>query len=74
MQHLQSRIVKSTIPLLKSGGRLVYSTCSIEPEENEKVVDSVDREVPELHFAEARSSMPIHDHLDGAFAALFIKA
>jgi 16S rRNA (cytosine967-C5)-methyltransferase len=74
MQHLQGRIVKSTIPLLKSGGRLVYSTCSIEPEENERVVDFIDREVPELHFAEARSSMPIHDHLDGAFAALFIKA
>jgi 16S rRNA (cytosine967-C5)-methyltransferase len=74
MQHLQGRIVKSTIPFLKSGGRLVYSTCSIEPEENERVVDFIDREVPEVRFAESRSSMPTHDHLDGAFAALFIKA
>jgi hypothetical protein len=38
------------------------------------VVDYIDREVPELRFAEARSSTPIHDHLDGAFAALFVKA
>ncbi|MBV9299292.1 MAG: 16S rRNA (cytosine(967)-C(5))-methyltransferase RsmB [Verrucomicrobia bacterium] len=74
MQHLQARIVKATIQLLKSGGRLVYSTCSIEPEENERVVDYIDREVPELRFSQARSSMPIHDHLDGAFAALFVKA
>jgi 16S rRNA (cytosine967-C5)-methyltransferase len=74
MQHLQGRIVKATIQLLKSGGRLVYSTCSIEPEENERVVDHIDREFPELRFSEARSSLPVHDHLDGAFAALFVKA
>jgi 16S rRNA (cytosine967-C5)-methyltransferase len=74
MQHLQGRIVKATLPFLKPGGRLVYSTCSIEPEENERVVEYIDTEVPELRFAETRSSLPILDHLDGAFAALFIKA
>ena len=74
MQHLQGRIVKATVQFLKSGGRLVYSTCSIEPEENESVVAYIDKEVPELSFVEAKSSMPIHDHLDGAFAALFVKA
>lgn len=74
MQHLQGRIVKATLPFLKPGGRLVYSTCSIEPEENERVVEYIDSEVPELRFAETRSSLPILDHLDGAFAALFFKA
>jgi len=74
MQHLQGRIVKATIQFLKSGGRLVYSTCSIEPEENESVVAYIDHEVPELSFVEAKTSMPIPDHLDGAFAALFVKA
>ena len=74
MQSLQNRIVKATARLLKPGGRLVYSTCSIEPEENERVVNSIDQEIPELHFAEAKSSMPIRDRVDGAFAALFVKA
>jgi 16S rRNA (cytosine967-C5)-methyltransferase len=74
MLGLQSRILKATAKLLKPGGRLVYSTCSIEPEENERVVNSIEQEIPELHFAEARWSMPIRDHLDGAFAALFVKA
>jgi 16S rRNA (cytosine967-C5)-methyltransferase len=73
MQGLQSRIVRATAKLLKPGGRLVYSTCSIEPEENERVVNSIDQEIPGLRFAEARSSMPIRDRLDGAFAALFVK-
>ena len=74
MQHLQGRILKATVQFLKSGGRLVYSTCSIEPEENESVVAGIEKEVPELSFVEAKSSMPIHDHLDGAFAGLFVKA
>jgi 16S rRNA (cytosine967-C5)-methyltransferase len=74
MHQLQWRIVKATIPFLKSGGRLVYSTCSIEPEENESVVADIDREVPELSFVRSKGSMPVLDHLDGAFAALFLKA
>jgi 16S rRNA (cytosine967-C5)-methyltransferase len=74
MHQLQWRIVKATIPFLKSGGRLVYSTCSIEPEENESVVADIDREVPELSFVCSKGYTPIHDHFDGAFAALFLKA
>jgi 16S rRNA (cytosine967-C5)-methyltransferase len=74
MHQLQWRIVKATIPFLKSGGRLVYSTCSIEPEENESVVADIDREIPELNFVCSKGYTPIHDHFDGAFAALFLKA
>ena len=32
--ELQSRLLMSLPPLLKSGGRLVYSTCTIHPDEN----------------------------------------
>ena len=31
---LQSQLLKSLAPLLKSGGKLVYSTCTIHPDEN----------------------------------------
>jgi len=31
---LQSQLLKSLIPLLKRGGKLVYSTCTIHPDEN----------------------------------------
>ena len=35
---LQSRLLQKAIALLKPGGTLVYCTCSLEPEEGERVV------------------------------------
>ena len=36
---LQLRLLDNAADLLKPGGTLVYATCSLEPEENEQVVD-----------------------------------
>ncbi|MDQ1639584.1 MAG: rRNA (cytosine967-C5)-methyltransferase [Pyrinomonadaceae bacterium] len=36
----QNRLLLNAAPLVKPGGRLVYSTCSVEPEENESVVQT----------------------------------
>ena len=37
----QREILGAALKKLAPGGRLVYSTCSLEPEENERVVDAV---------------------------------
>jgi len=37
----QNAILRGAIARLAVGGRLVYSTCSLEPEENEQVVEAV---------------------------------
>jgi 16S rRNA (cytosine967-C5)-methyltransferase len=38
---LQVSLLTNAVAILKPGARLVYSTCSMEPEENEKVVEEV---------------------------------
>ncbi len=73
MQRLQLRILESVLPYLKPGGRLVYSTCSLEPEENEEVVERIKNSAPMLEFVSSQNLCPSRDGYDGAFAALFHK-
>jgi 16S rRNA (cytosine967-C5)-methyltransferase len=73
MQRLQINIVNAVAKLLKPGGILVYSTCSIEPEENEHVVQQVLRNTSILEQQEQKQCLPFREHLDGAFAAKFMR-
>jgi 16S rRNA (cytosine967-C5)-methyltransferase len=73
MPALQARIVRGVAPLLKPGGSLVYSTCSLEPEENEQVVAGILKEFRFLKLAEKKSILPFRDGFDGAFAAKLIR-
>jgi 16S rRNA (cytosine967-C5)-methyltransferase len=46
----QLEIVEAAATLLKPGGRLVYATCSLEPEENDEVVATLLERRPELRI------------------------
>ena len=70
LQQLQSRIIEHALPCLKPGGRLVYSTCSLEVEENEAQISSVLRTYPGLTLEDSSQSLPFRDGFDGSFAAL----
>ncbi|MFZ3587973.1 16S rRNA (cytosine(967)-C(5))-methyltransferase RsmB [Bacillus sp. DJP31] len=39
LASIQSTILESVVPLLKKGGTLVYSTCTMDKEENDEVVE-----------------------------------
>ncbi|MBC2772431.1 MFS transporter [Rhizobium sp. AQ_MP] len=47
---LQAKLVRHAVTLLKPGGRLVFSNCSIDPSEGEQVVDGLLAEVPDLRL------------------------
>jgi 16S rRNA (cytosine967-C5)-methyltransferase len=69
----QLALIRRAVPLLKRGGILVYSTCSLEPEENTQVVEEALREFPELELDRTVRALPHEDGIDGAFAARFFK-
>lgn len=54
LKDLQISILKTAARALASGGRLVYSTCSLEAEEGEQVVEAVLRESPILKLLDCR--------------------
>jgi len=72
MQKRQLKIVRRALSLLKAGGVLVYSTCSLEGEENENVVQYLLREFANLRRMETQTSLPFRDGFDGAYAAKFM--
>ncbi|AIF68764.1 nol1-nop2-sun family nucleolar protein III [Palaeococcus pacificus DY20341] len=61
-QNLQMQMVKVALENLKKGGILVYSTCSLEPEENEFVVqwilDNFNVEILPLRYGEPALTKP----------------
>ena len=67
----QFELLESAARLVAPGGRIVYSTCSLEPEENEQVVDAfVRRSRGAFERVAERSSRPWQTGYDGASAFL----
>ena len=64
----QAVMLENALALLAPGGRLVYSTCSLEPEENRKQIAALRRVHPELTCIAVEERIPTRSQTDGAFA------
>jgi 16S rRNA (cytosine967-C5)-methyltransferase len=59
---------------VKPGGILVYSTCSLEPEENGEVVKQFLSDHADFKLESERELLPFVDNVDGVFVAALVKA
>jgi len=84
----QARLLAAAAPLVRPGGLLIYATCSLEPEENEHVVEGflnqnpefartphADASVPTELLTDAGDfqSLPQRHGIDGAYAARLMR-
>ena len=60
-------MIERALPHLGPGGLLVYATCSLEPEENEAVVEAL--QAQGLQVLATHSRIPGRDPGDGFFAS-----
>lgn len=83
---VQEKILETSSRYVKNGGRLVYSTCSVNPNENNKVCDRFLKKHPEFRSERALPEllrvkdegdyltlMPHINGCDGFFIAVFVK-
>ena len=60
LQHLQKRIITQAWQLLKPGGTLIYSTCTIAPEENEVVINHLLHKFEDAQLQPLKVTLPNH--------------
>lgn len=73
LRTAQLDLLRSAAKQLKPGGTLVYSTCSLETEENADVVKEILAMEAGLRLGRERELSPFKDGVDGAFTARLIR-
>jgi 16S rRNA (cytosine967-C5)-methyltransferase len=69
LSRTQRELLEFAARLLKPGGVLVYSTCSLEPEENSLLVQEFLANRGDFKLESARELTPFADQVDGAYVA-----
>ena len=70
--HLQAEILDAAAGMLAPGGTLVYSTCSIEQEENGAQTEAFLARHRDFSLAGSKESLPFSSGHDGAYAAALV--
>lgn len=74
LPSLQLAILKAGAAAVKPGGRILYSTCTLNPEENEKVTDAFLEENPHfIRIGKRETLFPKGGENDGFFSDLLEK-
>ena len=85
ISHKQLKILENASKLIKCGGKLIYSTCSLEVEENEEVIEQFAARHKDFSVLTARvpaefltergfaRTFPQRDEMDGFFVAEMLR-
>ena len=71
LSEIQSRLLDLASQRLRKGGYMLYSTCSLEPEENQQVVEQFLNVHPEFSLDQELLTLPDYNH-DGGYQALLM--
>lgn len=69
IREVQRQILSQAAAWVKEGGKLIYSTCSIFPSENQEQAAWFSQTHPEFHFDEERIISPAASGWDGFYMA-----
>lgn len=69
----QQKLLETAVKLLKNGGTMVYSTCTLNKKENEKNIERLLENHPEMELVRQRTIFPFEYQSDGFYMAKMVK-
>ena len=71
--QIQEKLLENAYALLKNGGNMVYSTCTINKKENEKQIAAFLKKYSDMKILNERTILPYEYHSDGFYMCLLEK-
>jgi 16S rRNA (cytosine967-C5)-methyltransferase len=70
---VQRELLNTGAGRVRAGGLLIYSTCSLEPEENERQIQRFLAQNPSFQLQHEHELTPFVDETDGAYVAQLVR-
>lgn len=73
LEEIQYKILENAVKYLKSGGRILYSTCTLRKNENERIIKKFLSLNSDFEKKYEHTFMPHSDGTDGFYCALLVR-